>query len=229
MKLKFILLSLFLFLYLSVFPLVWYNGKTPVSYHIPDNCDPVVSVATNMFASDMDAVTGKAAVSSDEDNAMIRLYQLDILTETEANKAKKAGIDVKTLKNMTDGFAISVKDGVIHIAGANGRGTAYGLLELSRMAGVSPWIWWGDVVPAKKDILIIDDNYSDIQGASVERRGIFINDEDWSLRPWSHLNFEPSDKTEIGSASYRKIFELLLRLRANTLWPAMHEQSIIQI
>lgn len=223
MKLKFILLSLFLFSYLSVFPLVWYNGEAPVSYHIPDNCDPVVSVATNMFTSDMYAVTGQAAVSSDVDNAIIRLYQLDTLTETEANKAKKNGIDVKTLKNMTDGFAISVKDGVIHIAGANGRGTAYGLLELSRMAGVSPWIWWGDVVPAKNDILIIDDNYSDIQGASVERRGIFLNDEDWSLRPWSHLNFEPSDKTEIGSASYRKIFELLLRLRANTLWPAMHE------
>ncbi|MDE6290462.1 MAG: glycosyl hydrolase 115 family protein, partial [Muribaculaceae bacterium] len=75
----------------------------------------------------------------------------------------------------------------------------------------------------KQERLEIEDGYFDVQGASVERRGIFINDEDWSLRPWSHLNYEPSQKTEIGAKTYRKIFELLLRLRGNTLWPAMHE------
>lgn len=223
MKLRFFLIYLFLLTSFSLFSMVWFDGKNPVTYHIPDGCDPVVSVAAYMFASDMCAVTGTSAQNEDENKAIIRLYQLDVASDSDIKAIKGAGIDVKTLRNLTDGFAVKVKDGVIHIAGSNGRGTAYGLLELSRMAGVSPWIWWGDVVPAKKDILAIEDDFSVMQGASVERRGIFINDEDWSLRPWSHLNFEPSEKKEIGAKTYRKIFELLLRLRANTLWPAMHE------
>ena len=202
---------------------IWYDGKVPISYHLPEGSDPVVAVAAGMFEEDMQAVTGKKATSAPLDKAGIRLYQLDTASEADIKDAKRAGIDIKQLKKQTDGFAIKIKDGTIHIAGANGRGTAYGLLELSRLAGVTPWIWWGDVTPQKKEVLTIDDTYSTMQGASVERRGIFINDEDWSLRPWSHLNFEPSEKTEIGPKTYRKIFELLLRLRGNTLWPAMHE------
>ena len=203
--------------------MVWYDGNNPVSFYFSESCDPVVTVAADMFATDMEAVTGKIARRENRDRALIRIYQLDASSDTDIKEAENAGIDVKALSNLTDGFAIKEDGGVIHIAGANGRGAAYGLLEMSRKAGVSPWIWWGDVVPAAKDNLTIEDGFSDMQGASVERRGIFINDEDWSLRPWSHLNFEPSDKTEIGAATYRKIFELLLRLRGNTLWPAMHE------
>lgn len=203
--------------------LAWFDGNNPVSYYLPDGIDPVVAVATDMFANDMEAVTGKKAIPVANENARIRLYQIDIASESELKNAQRAGIDVKKLKKLTDGFVILVSDSIIHIAGSNGRGTAYGILEMSRLAGVSPWIWWGDVVPSQKKILTIDEDFSTMQGASVERRGIFINDEDWSLRPWSHLNFEPSEKTEIGPKTYRKIFELLLRLRANTLWPAMHE------
>ncbi len=202
---------------------VWYDGVSPVSYSIPNNADPVVAVAAGMFAGDMEAVTGKRAEQKSVGTAKIRLYQLDVASASDLRNVAKSGIDVKKLRKLTDGFAISVKNGVINIAGANGRGTAYGLLEMSRKAGVSPWIWWGDVVPAKKSKLTIDNKYKMMQGASVERRGIFINDEDWSLRVWSHQTYEPTDKTEIGAKTYRKIFELLLRLRANALWPAMHE------
>ena len=218
-----ILFSLLCILPLRSEAMIWYDGKSPVSYSLPESADPVVSVAADMFSSDMMSVTGEKAVEASPENASIRLYQLDISGEDDRKSAEKAGIDIKTLCSLTDGFAVSEKDGVVHIAGANGRGVAYGLLEMSRMAGVSPWVWWGDVVPARKERLEIADGYSDMQGASVERRGIFINDEDWSLRPWSHLNYEPSEKTEIGTETYRRIFELLLRLRANTLWPAMHE------
>lgn len=220
-KICLIFIALFVSLQMFAGQLLWYDGSGPVSVSMPSDPDPVVSVAFSMFADDMDAVTGKKALK--EDNAIIRLYQLDTATDSELKAAKKAGIDVKGLERLTDGFAICVKDGKIHIAGANGRGVAYGLLEMSRKAGVSPWVWWGDAVPEKRTTLTIPDKYSDMQGASVARRGIFINDEDWSLRPWSHLNFEPSGRTEIGAKTYRKIFELLLRLRANTLWPAMHE------
>lgn len=223
MNCRFFIIIIFLVLSLSANAVIWYDGKSPVSYYLPGNADPVVSVAAVMFSEDMEAVTGKKAEASVHDQASIRLYQIDTASEEELKSAKIVGIDVKALRRLTDGYSIKVKDGVIHIAGANGRGVAYGLLEMSRKAGVSPWIWWGDLVPSTKDKLELEDGYSDMQGASVERRGIFINDEDWSLRPWSHLNFEPSDKTEIGPKTYRKIFELLLRLRANTLWPAMHE------
>lgn len=218
-----IISGIFLSLCSSAFALQWFDGKMPVTYSIPVNADPVVTVATGMFADDMKAVTGIRALRMSPSTSKIRLYQLDRATDDDLKAARHAGIDVKKLSGMTDGFAIVVKNGVVHIAGANGRGTAYGILEMSRLAGVSPWIWWGDVTPQKKEVLEINDMFRMMQGASVERRGIFINDEDWSLRPWSHLTYEPSEKTEIGPKTYRKIFELLLRLRANTIWPAMHE------
>ena len=218
-----ILLALLTIITLPSQAKLWYNGTEPIHYALPERADPVVTIAAGMFSDDMEAVTGQRAEKVDWKNAEIRIYQLDTAAEGDINAVKSAGIDVRKLQSLTDGFAIKEKDGIIHIAGANGRGAAYGLLEMSRKAGVSPWIWWGDVVPAKQERLEIEDGYYDVQGASVERRGIFINDEDWSLRPWSHLNFEPSQKTEIGAKTYRKIFELLLRLRGNTLWPAMHE------
>lgn len=224
MKFKHIILALSIQAFAaSAGAAVWYDGVLPVSYSIPLNVDPVVAVAAGMFSDDIEAVTGKRARQSPESDAVIRLYQANNASASDIEAMKKAGIDVKALSTLTDGFAIREKEGTVHIAGANGRGLAYGLLEMSRKAGVSPWVWWGDAVPAKKDKLEIEDGYSDMQGASVERRGIFINDEDWSIRPWSHLTFEPSAKTELGPRTYRKIFELLLRLRGNTLWPAMHE------
>lgn len=226
MKLKNILAAISLLLFFQAVDaaeMIWFDGKTPVTYAIPDNSDPVVSVAAGLFADDMAAVTGMRAQNDVAGNAVIRLFQADTASEDDLKELQKVGIDIKKLRNLTDGFAIKVKDGRIYIAGANGRGTAYGLLEMSRKAGVSPWVWWGDVTPARQETLSLDDDFFCMQGASVERRGIFINDEDWSIRPWSHLNFEPSDKTEIGAKTYRKIFELLLRLRANTLLPAMHE------
>lgn len=222
MKFKFLILSILSLLSVSSEAIVWYDGSSPIRYSLPANADPVVAVAAEMFSEDMESVTGEKAVSADSGQAVIRLYQIDTSND-DLMAAKAAGIDIKALRKLTDGFSIKVKDGKIHIAGSNGRGVAYGLLEMSRKAGVSPWVWWGDIVPGKKEKLVLEDGFSDMQGASVELRGIFINDEDWSLRPWSHLNFEPSAKTEIGAKTYRKIFELLLRLRANTLWPAMHE------
>ena len=53
------------------------------------------------------------------------------------------------------------------------------------MAGVSPWVWWGDVIPEKKNRLTVADDFKTMQAPSVEYRGIFINDEDWSLRNWA--------------------------------------------
>ena len=154
--------------------------------------DPVVKIALQMWSDDMEQVTGMRPVSS-----------------------KKACIRIIQGKGSDDGFRISARNGQILIEGHNGRGTAYGLLELSRLAGVSPWIWWGDVAPERQVRLSLAETTQIDHTPSVAYRGIFINDEDWSLRRWS--------KDNMGPQTYKAIFQLLLRLRANTVWPAMHE------
>lgn len=204
-------------------PTTWYNGTGPVKFHIPQKASMVVKVASEMFADDMHAVTGEKAVAASEKNATIILTQLDRASGAERRRLTKLGVDLKKLESLTDGFSIVTDNGKIYVTGANGRGTAYGLLELSRKAGVSPWIWWGDVVPEHRNCLELPDGFCTLQGASVEFRGVFINDEDWSLRPWSYRNYDKSETGSIGARTYKRIFELLLRLRANAIWPAMHE------
>ena len=200
---KRILILLFTFhfsLFTSYAEVVWFDGQHPITYSMPKKVESVVKIALEMWKDDMRQVTGMMPVTSNK--ATIKIVQVSDIP--------------------TDGFRIYIKGGQIIIEGSNGRGMAYGLLELSRLAGVSPWIWWGDVVPEKKDRLVMSDDFITEQSPSVEYRGIFLNDEDWSLRPWSSKNYEPSDEGSIGIKTYQKIFELLLRLRANTIWPAMH-------
>lgn len=108
------------------------------------------------------------------------------------------------------------------IAGTDPRGTAFGVFDLSQKMGVSPWYWWADVPVAKQKELVFSQNDFQSKAPSVKFRGIFLNDEDWGLRPWAAKTFEP-EIGNIGPKTYAKIFELLLRLKANTIWPAMHE------
>ncbi|MFV0378866.1 MAG: glycosyl hydrolase 115 family protein, partial [Mangrovibacterium sp.] len=110
---------------------------------------------------------------------------------------------------------------VLVIAGSDRRATAYGLLELSRMIGVSPWEWWADVQPEKRASISLNIQAKTYGSPSVKFRGLFLNDEDWGLQPWAAKTFEP-EIGDIGPKTYAKIFELMLRLRANTIWPAMH-------
>ena len=209
--------------HVSAEDVVWYDGVHAVSYYLQKNVDPVVKVAADMFTADMQAVTGKKAVASkQETSASIRIVELDKASSTTRKNLVKEGVPLNELQNKIDGFHISIKGNQIVIVGANGRGAAYGLLEMSRKAGVSPWVWWGDVVPEKKQQLSIDDGFTTLQGASVEYRGIFINDEDWSLRPWSYGNFEKAEFGQIGPRTYKKVFQLLMRMRANAIWPGMH-------
>ena len=172
---------------------VWFDGQHPISYQVVGKVDPVVKIALQMFSGDMEQVTGMKAAAS-----------------------KKATIRIVQGKGTDDGFRLSVSpEGQILVEGHNGRGAAYGLLELSRLAGVSPWVWWGDVVPERKTRLTLPSDFVLEHTPSVAYRGIFINDEDWSLRRWSADNMGPQ--------TYKRLFQLLLRLRANILWPAMHE------
>ncbi len=147
------------------------------------------------------------------------------------NLIVKKLISSDKLKGQWEAFQIEIINyegrDILVIAGSDSRGTAYGILELSRLIGVSPWVWWADATPERKEEVSIPRNYHTFQQPSVQYRGIFLNDEDWGLMPWSSKNFEQTDKKgQIGPKTYGRIFELLLRLRANTLWPAMHESTI---
>ena len=199
-RILFLLFTIHYALFTSSSEVVWFDGQQPITYSVPKKVEPVVKIALEMWKDDMRQVTGLEPMAAGKGKV--------IVTQSHALPE--------------DGFRISVKGGKIVIEGNNGRGMAYGLLELSRMAGVSPWVWWGDVVPEKKARLTVDENFVTEQSPSVAYRGIFLNDEDWSLRPWSYLNYEPSDFGHIGPKTYKRIFQLVLRLRANAIWPGMH-------
>ena len=200
---------------------VWYDGTRPVSYVVEGKSAPVVGIALDMFSSDMSLVTGQSAIAAKD--ATIRIVELDKAPASAQQKLRKMGIPVDSLLRAMDAFFVAPIEDHIWVVGNNGRGTAYGLLELSRMAGVSPWVWWGDVRPFSRSRLVMRDADRTLQAPSVQYRGIFINDEDWSLRNWSSKTFEPTGRVGIGPKTYKEVFKLLLRLRANTLWPAMHE------
>ena len=105
-----------------------------------------------------------------------------------------------------------------YIVGADRRGTVFGIYDLSEQLGISPWYFWADVPVRKKERFIFSKDYSKADWPDVPYRGIFLNDEE-ELEAWSKLHTE--DDT-IGPVTYAHIFELLLRLKANYIWPAMH-------
>jgi len=122
------------------------------------------------------------------------------------------------LKGSREKFLITTIDGQIVIAGSDRRGTVYGIYELSRQMGVSPWYWWMDVPVAHHDYVgILPDTYTDGEPA-VEFRGLFLNDEAPCLTSWVKNTYG----TEYGDHRfYARVFELILRLKGNMLWPAM--------
>jgi hypothetical protein len=102
------------------------------------------------------------------------------------------------------------------IAGSDRRGTAYGVFELSRQMGVSPWYWWADVPVRQLSQVFFRNTAFESGSPAVKYRGFFINDEAPALSGWVHEKYGNFNHT-----FYEKVFELLLRLKANYLWPAM--------
>ena len=140
--------------------------------------------------------------------------------------AKK--IPAERIHGKWETFLVTVVDNPIDnveralvIAGSDPRGAAFGVFELSRRIGVSPWYWWADVHPEKHESLFVRGGAMVDGPPSVKYRGIFLNDEDWGLKPWAAANMD-TDIKDIGPKTYANIFELLLRLKANFIWPAMH-------
>ena len=193
----------------------------------------VVSTVIECLKSDIKAVTRKAILSyktlPEGKNPIIvgTIGQSSYIDQLIAD----GKLDVNDVKGKWEAFGLQVIDNPMEgvsqalvIYGSQPRGTAYGMFELSRMMGVSPWIWWADVAPAIKSQLYVTKGKKVFGSPSVKFRGIFLNDEDYGLRPWAAKNMD-TNLNNFGPKTYGAIMELLLRLRANTLWPAMHAGS----
>ncbi len=201
----------------------------------------VVEIAANMLAGDLELVTGKkpAVVATDGTGGVAkagakRVVVMGTLGHSPAMDALIAAkkIDVSAIAGKWESYMVirvpEAAPGVeaLAIIGSDRRGTAYGAMTISEEMGVSPWGWWADVPPAHHDNLYVA---AGSHGPpSVKYRGIFINDEDWGMQPWAAKTFESKASGgvgDIGPKTYAKIFELLLRLKANYCWPAMHPST----
>ena len=198
------------------------RSDQPIKLACDNAEEKVVQTALKLFMRDYQSVfSASAAVDARQGNIIVGTVGKSLLL-------KAVSADVSALAGKKQAFLLQVlPDGKLLVAGSDSHGTAYGIMELSRLIGVSPWEWWADVTPEKKTSFVLPAEYQTLQSPSVEYRGIFINDEDWGLMPWSSQTYEPSDiKGHIGPKTNARIFELLLRLRANTYWPAMHECTL---
>ena len=195
-------------------------SRRPVTLSVSDKEKSVVHTAVGLLQSDLQRVLSAPLQRSQS--------KAQIIVGTWRGEGRQllaaTGLDYSWLDNQGQAFILQVApDGRLVIAGSDVYGTAYGVIELTRLLGVSPWEWWADVEPEAKDELRLAEGFGTRQSPNVACRGIFINDEDWGLMPWSATNYEPSSRGQVGPKTTQRIFELLLRLRANLYWPPMHE------
>lgn len=189
----------------------------------------VLRAAEDLFA-DFEAVIGKKPATEGSGTAIL----IGTVGKSEAidRLIADSTLDASFLKDAWEAFHIGVYSGIdgrdktVVIAGSDLRGTVYGIYTLSELIGVSPWHWWADV-PTKenKSLSLTVETLTREEKPDVKYRGIFINDEEASA-VWGKMYENTTDSQ--GSPNpfiYGKMFELLLRLKANTLWPAMHATS----
>ncbi|MCK5821878.1 MAG: glycosyl hydrolase 115 family protein [Bacteroidales bacterium] len=189
--------------------------------YIDENTDPLIIWAINDLADDIHTITGnrpeifKSTTFKNGEGIYVGEFK-DPLIKSYDQK------EIRNLKGSWEKFHVNVYQKNLVIAGSDIRGTVYGIFEVAERLGISPWKWWADVKPIPKESLSLKLEKDGItESPSVQYRGIFLNDEIWGLKPWAAKTFE-TETGEIGPKTYEKIFQLLLRLKANSIWPAMH-------
>jgi hypothetical protein len=150
-------------------------------------------------------------IGSVENSSLIKQLIQNKKIDIAALKNKWEAYQVQTIHNPFKGV-----DNALVIVGSDRRGTAFGVFELSKQIGVSPWYWWADVPVKKSTGLFVKQNIFLTDAPKVKYRGIFINDEAPALSGWSKEKFGG-----FNHLFYEKVFELILRLKGNYLWPAM--------
>lgn len=199
------------------------NGR-PANIVIDQEEYKGVTIAARSLADDFMKVTGqKAELTAEADSGIQIVIGSADRSELIRQYIRKGLINGKLIKGKNEAYIIttfqSPKYGrKVVIAGSDQRGTIYGIYELSRQIGVSPWWWWADV-PAEQhsDISILPGTFTDGEPA-VRYRGIFLNDEAPCLTTWAAQTF---GNPPGGHQFYEKVFELVLRLKGNFIWPAM--------
>lgn len=211
------------------------NSGSVADLLIDANDNVTVLLAAELFADDVQRVSGlKPYTKTNTKSISPECIIIGTIDESRfiRDLIKRNKIDVSEIADQWESCLIEVVEepfpGVkkaLVIAGNDRRGTAYGVLELSKQMGVSPWYYFADVPVIMREELAVKDGRYIQKSPSVKYRGIFINDEMWGIRPWAMNTLAPDEGKGLGPTTYSKIFELLLRLKANTLWPAMHQQT----
>jgi len=201
------------------------SGKSAPLYASADDYPGVIKVLKHL-QTDIDRVTNaEPGLYTDKITESKELVLVGTLGKSpiidKLVQAKK--IDVADIAGRWETFLLQVVDEplpdvarALVIAGSDKRGTIYGIFDLSKEIGVSPWYWWADVPPKKSSTLyVLPGRYTQGEPA-VKYRGIFLNDEEPALGRWAVENYGG-----FNHQFYEKLFELMLRMKANYLWPAM--------
>ena len=193
------------------------NGNDKVEIYMDANDCRGVSYAANALVRDISKVSGSQATITSNQKATILVGTIGHSAAID-QLIKQKRINGNLLKGKREKFIITVVDNQLVIAGSDRRGTIYGIYELSQQMGVSPWYDWADVPVEHHDSIFVNrGTYSDGEPA-VRYRGIFLNDEAPCLTSWVKNTYG----TGYGDHRfYQRVFELVLRLRGNMMWPAM--------
>ena len=193
------------------------NGNDKVEIYMDANDCRGVSYAANALVKDIRNVSGSQATITSNRKATILVGTIGHSAAID-QLVKQKRINGNLLKGKREKFIITVVDNQLVIAGSDRRGTIYGIYELSQQMGVSPWYDWADVPVEHHDSIFVNrGTYTDGEPA-VRYRGIFLNDEAPCLTSWVKNTYG----TGYGDHRfYQRVFELVLRLRGNMMWPAM--------
>ena len=202
------------------------NANNRVEIYMDTNDCKGVSYAAHALLKDIKSVSGATATLTSDAGFQKKAdtARPAILVGTIGHSAaidqlvKQKRINGNLLKGKREKFIITLTDGQLVIAGSDRRGTIYGIYELSQQMGVSPWYDWADVPVEHHDSIFVNrGTYTDDEPA-VRYRGIFLNDEAPCLTSWVKNTYG----TGYGDHRfYQRVFELVLRLRGNMMWPAM--------
>lgn len=205
------------------------QGRLPPIIH-DDDRQGTMRLAAELVGRDLSALSGLPHhLATSLDACGQRCVVIGTLDSPLVQQVAKLGrLDLAALRGQWERYVRVVLEPegaggrqVLLIAGADRRGAIYGAVDMTRELGVSPWEWWADVTPQRSARLQLDGAARWSKAPSVQYRGIFLNDEDWGLQPWAAKTYEP-EVNDIGPKTYARVFELMWRLKANTVWPAMH-------
>jgi len=206
------------------FPIVSQDQQTAPLRYDPSDHEGVIR-AIGDLQSDIDTVTGvhpklvTTGKAADHEIIIGTLGKSKVIDQL----VSEGKLDDKDLKDKWESFVITTVENpgsgveqALVVAGSNERGTIYGIYELSKQLGISPWYWWADVPVDQRSSAYVSQGYFASGEPAVKYRGIFINDEEPAFGGWAREKFGG-----INNDMYKHVFELILRLRGNYLWPAM--------